>query len=292
MAQAFANFGCEIHLVEAGHGVLPREDRDAAQLIQRSLAGDGVDILCCATNLELRKERADTRLILHSHDRRCDQMADQLLISTGRVPNIDGLGLDAIGVEYDVRAGVKVDDHLRTTHRNIFAAGDVCSAYRFTHAADFQARIVVQNALFPGRAKASRLIIPWCTYTSPEIAHVGLYNAEAEERGIVVDTFEIPFEQLDRAILDSQEDGLARVLVKKGTDRIVGATIVAENAGDLISEVALAMTHQLGLKEIANSIHPYPTQSEAIRKMGDQYNRTRLTPWIRSLLSKWLAWRR
>ncbi len=210
MAQAFANFGAEVFLVEAMHGVLPREDRDAAHLVQQSLESDGVHLLCCGKNLELRTEGTEIHMSVQSHEVSYDQPIDQLLVSVGRTPNVDKLGLETVGVEFDTRTGVHVDDRLRTSNPNIFAAGDVCSAFKFTHAADFLARIVVQNALFPSRAKASRLVIPWCTYTSPEIAHVGLYESEAQEKGIEVETFEIQFDQVDRTnwtarIKDSRE---------------------------------------------------------------------------------------
>jgi pyruvate/2-oxoglutarate dehydrogenase complex dihydrolipoamide dehydrogenase (E3) component len=154
------------------------------------------------------------------------------------------------------------------------------------------ARIVIQNALFKGRAKASALTIPWCTYTSPEIAHVGLYEKDAKERGIELDTYIQEFSDIDRAILAGEAEGFVKVQTKKGTDQIVGATIVAAHAGDLISEITLAMTHGLGLKQIGSTIHPYPTQAEAIRKLGDQFNRTRLTPFVKTLFQKWLSWTR
>ena len=208
------------------------------------------------------------------------------------MPNVEGLELDVVGVEYDTKTGVVVDDRLRTTNRNIFAAGDICSVYKFTHAADFMARIVVQNALFFGRAKASRLVIPWCTYTSPEVAHVGLYAHEAERRGISISTFEQPLSGVDRAVIDGEDNGFVRLHVEAGSDRIIGATVVAANAGDIISHVSLAMTHGIGLRKIAQVIHPYPTQAEAIRKIGDQFNRTRLTPTIKAILNTWLRWNR
>ena len=189
-------------------------------------------------------------------------------------------------------SGVKLDDRLRTTNRRIFAAGDVCSAYKFTHNSDFQARIVVQNALFFGRAKASALTIPWVTYTDPELAHVGLYEHEARKRGIAVKTFVQEFGEVDRAILDGETEGFVRIHVREGSDEIVGATIVAANAGEMISEVTLAMVGRLGLATIARAIHPYPTRSEAIRKIGDAYNRTRLTPRVRSLFERWFRWTR
>jgi pyruvate/2-oxoglutarate dehydrogenase complex dihydrolipoamide dehydrogenase (E3) component len=199
--------------------------------------------------------------------------------------------LEEAGIVYN-KKGVQVNDRLQTSNPNIYAAADICSPYQFTHAADFMARIVIRNALFFGRAKASALTIPWCTYTEPEIAHVGLYEKQAEEQGISVDTFTRELNDVDRSILEGRTNGLVRVHVRKGTDKIVGATVVASNAGDMISELTLAMTHNLGLKHISATIHPYPTQTEAIRQIGDAYNRTRLTPFAKSLFSRLMAWRR
>lgn len=291
LAQSFARFGSKVYLVEAEHGVLPREDRKAAKIVEKSILRDGVNLLCCGRKTELRNDSGTIRLKLESHGKSYDEPIDKLLIAVGRAPNVEGLNLEAVGVEYDKR-GVKVNDRLQTTNSRIYAAGDICSRYQFTHAADFMARIVLRNALFKGRAKASSLVIPWCTYTSPEIAHVGLYEIEAKEKGIEVDTFVQELKEVDRAILEGEDEGFVKVQVRKGTDRIVGATIVARNAGDMISEVTLAMTHGLGLKKIASTIHPYPTQAEAIRKVGDQYNRKRLTPFVKSLFRKWLSWTR
>lgn len=183
---------------------------------------------------------------------------------------------------------MKVNDHLLTTNANIYAAGDICSKYQFTHTADFQARIVIQNALFAvgpfGKKKASDLVIPWATFTSPEIAHVGMYENDAKEAGIEIDTYVQHFSEVDRAILEGKDDGFVKVHTKKGTDTIVGATIVAENAGDMISELTVAITGGLGLSKIGSAIHPYPTQAEAIRKLGDQFSRTRLTPFSKKML--------
>ncbi len=291
LAQAFARFGSQVYLVEAEHGILPREDRVAAGIVQDSLLHDGVKLLCCGRKTEVRNDSGTIRLTLDSHGKSYDEPIDKLLIGAGRAPNVEGLNLEAAGVTYD-KHGVTVNDRLQTSNHRIYAAGDVCSPYKFTHAADFMARIVLQNALFLGRAKASSLTIPWCTYTSPEVAHVGLYDREAEEKGIHVDTFVQELKDVDRAILEGEDEGFVKVHVRKGTDQILGATIVARNAGDMISEITLAMTHGLGLRKIASTIHPYPTQAEAIRKVGDQYNRTRLTPFVKSLFRKWLAWRR
>ena len=226
-----------------------------------------------------------------SHGKNYDLTVDQLLVAVGRAPNVEGLGLETVGVEFD-KKGVKVNDRLQTANPRIYACGDICSPYQFTHAADFMARIVIQNALFKGRAKASSLIIPWATYTSPEIAHVGLYEKEAKEKGIEVDTFTQELSKVDRAILDGETEGFVRVHVRKGTDEIVGATVVATHAGELIGELTLAMKAKIGLKTIGGTIHPYPTQAEAIRKTGDLYNRTRLTPFVKWLMNRWLRFNR
>jgi pyruvate/2-oxoglutarate dehydrogenase complex dihydrolipoamide dehydrogenase (E3) component len=291
MAQSFARLGSEVYLVEATHGILPREDQDAAGIVRAAMERDGVKLLCCGKNLSVSKAPAGIRLQAESHGQGYDLVVDQLLVAAGRAPNVEGLGLETVGVEFDQK-GVKVNDRLQTTNPRVYACGDICSPYQFTHAADFMARIVIQNALFKGRAKASSLIIPWSTYTSPEIAHVGLYEKDAQEQGIEVDTFTVEMTKVDRAILDGETDGFVRVHVRKRTDQIVGATVVAAHAGDLIGELTLAMKGGLGLKTIGATIHPYPTQAEAIRKTGDLYNRTRLTPFIKKLMARWLEWTR
>ena len=164
--------------------------------------------------------------------------------------------------------------------------------WKFTHAADAAARIVIQNALFPGlKKRLSALTMPWCTYTDPEIAHVGMYERDAQEKGLEVDTFVRSLTEVDRGMIDG-EKGFVKVLVKKGTDQILGATIVASHAGEMISEISLAIAGGIGLKTISNVIHPYPTQAEAIKQIGDAYNRTRLTPSLKKLLSIWFQWMR
>jgi pyruvate/2-oxoglutarate dehydrogenase complex dihydrolipoamide dehydrogenase (E3) component len=201
---------------------------------------------------------------------------------------VEGLNLEAAGVQYDKNNGVVVNDRLQTTNPRIFAAGDICLQYKFTHTADATARIVIQNALFMGRKKISALTVPWTTFTDPEIAHVGISEKEARERGIEVDTFVRHLDDVDRAVVDGEEEGFVKVHVKRGTDRILGATVVARHAGEMVSEISLAMVNGLGLKAVANVIHPYPTQAEAIRQVADMYNRTRLTPFARKAFSLWL----
>lgn len=288
MAQTFARFGSEVFLFERGENILPREDPEAAAVVQKHFEKDGVNLLLGAQQMQISPASDSTiRVQVVQQGKPNEVVVDQLLVAVGRAPNTDGLNLEAVDVKYDSR-GVEVDDFLQTTNPRIYAAGDICSKYKFTHAADFQARIVIQNALFAvgpfGKKKSSGLTIPWATYTSPEVAHVGLYEHDAKAAGIEIDTYIQHFSEVDRAILEGQDDGFVKVHTKRGTDTIVGATIVAENAGDLISEITLAITNGLGLGKIGNTIHPYPTQAEAIRKLGDQYSRTRLTPFSKKLL--------
>jgi len=291
LAQAFACFGSKVYLIEAMHGILPREDPEAAEVVKRALLHDGIQFMCCGKNLNISKVNDGRRLTLDSHGEHYDLTVDEILVGAGRTPNVESLGLEEAGVAYE-KSGVKVNDRLQTSNPRIYAAGDICSIYKFTHAADAMARIVIQNALFLGRVKASALTIPWCTYTRPEIAHVGLYEKEAQERGIPVQTFRQDLHNVDRAILDGEAEGFVKVHVRQGTDQILGATVVARHAGEMISELTLAMVGRLGLKSLARTIHPYPTQAEAMKKVADTYNRTRLKPFVKWLLRKWLAWTR
>jgi pyruvate/2-oxoglutarate dehydrogenase complex dihydrolipoamide dehydrogenase (E3) component len=292
LSQAFARFGARVSLIEGQAQILTREDRDAAERVERALVRDGVTLLLGA---EVRRvERRDGEKVLHLvRGGQPEEVAvDEILVGVGRAPNVGGLGLEAAGVACDERSGVRVDDRLRTTNRRIYAAGDVCSPLKFTHNSDFQARLVIQNALFLGRARASALTVPWCTYTDPEIAHVGLYEREARERGIRIRTFVQELEEVDRAVLDGETAGFVKVHVREGTGTIVGATIVAAHAGEMLPELTLALVHGIGLGKIARTIHTYPTQAEAIRKLGDAYNRTRLTPLVRRAFGAWLGWTR
>ncbi|MDX6770156.1 MAG: mercuric reductase [Elusimicrobiota bacterium] len=292
MAQAFARFGSQVTLFEAMHGILTREDQDAAEIVRKSLDRDKVDFLCCVDIERVERSGAVSTVRFKSkHGPSGTKEFDAILVGVGRAPNIEGLDLDKVGVAYD-KFGVKVDDHLRTANARIYAAGDICLAPKFTHTADFSARIVIQNALFMGRKRFSALAIPWCTYTDPEIAHVGLYEKDALAKGLKVRTFVQKLDEVDRAILDGESEGFVKVMVEDGTDKILGATIVASHAGDMISEISVAMNNGVGLAGIGATIHPYPTQAEAVRKLGDAYNRTRLTPFAKSALGAWLGWSR
>ena len=295
LSQAFARFGASVHLLEAANQILIREDRDAADRVAKALRRDGVEIVsACKIGRVFRQSREKVVELECGGEHRAVTV-DEILVAVGRAPNVEGIGLEAAGVNYDPRKGIVVDDYLRTTNPKIFAAGDCCFQYKFTHAADALARIVIQNALFNlpfMKKKASALTIPWCTYTDPEIAHVGMYEKDAREKGMSVRTIVQELNDVDRAILDGEDEGFVKVHVKDGTDQILGATIVAAHAGDIISELTLAMNAGAGLGTIASTIHPYPTQAEAIKKAGDAFNRTRLTPTVKRIFERWLAWTR
>lgn len=292
MAQCFARFGSQVTLIEQASHIMSREEEDAALIVQNAMQKDGVEFVLEAKVIRVEKDGSDRVVVVSRAGQEERIIGDQILVGIGRTPNLDGLGLEAVGVAAHPQQGIEVDDRLRTTNSNIYAAGDVCFKYKFTHSADFLARIVIQNTLFMGRAKASKLIIPWCTYTSPEVAHVGIYPHEAADKGIELNTFTQPLSGVDRAILNGETDGFVRVYCKKGSDQILGATIVTAHAGDMIGEIVMAMKHRIGLGKIASVIHPYPTQAEAVRKLGDQFNRTKLTPTVKSLFNTWLKWTR
>lgn len=296
LAQAFARFGSQVYLIEALHGLMPNEDRDAAEIVEKSMQRDGVTLLCCGKDLNVLKTESGKRLTVDSHGRQYDVTVDEILVGVGRAPNVDGLGLEVVGVDYD-KTGVKVNHRLQTTNPRIFAAGDICSKYKFTHAADAMAQIVIQNALFPhplglGYASVDSLVMPWCTFTEPEIAHVGMYEADAKKRGLEVETYTFKLDEVDRAILDGEDAGFARVHIQKGTDKILGATIVAAHAGDMINEFSVLMTAGAGAKTIASTIHPYPTQAEVNKKVVNLWRKAHFTQRTKNILIKLFAWMR
>ncbi len=290
LAQAFCRFGAQTIITQEKPLFLPKEERDAAQLLSDAFARDGIEVRLNTRAVNVRVEGGLKLVDLVSDDYSITVAVDAILVGTGRIPNVDGLNLEAAGVDFDTVTGIRVDDFLCSSNRRIYAAGDACLEHKFTHTADASARIVVQNALFLGRQRLSALTIPWCTYTDPAIAHVGLYVRQARERDIPVKTFTIPMHDVDRAIADDEEVGFVKIHVKERTDRILGATIVARHAGDMINEITLAMVAGIGLRTLAHVIHAYPTQAEAIKKAADAYNRTRLTPRLQWLLRRWLTW--
>ena len=283
LAQAFALLGTHVTLIEAEAHLLPREDVDAALVLEKRLAHDGVQL----------RLGADVKEVATDGDRMCvvcaggAVLADGLLVATGRTPNVETLSLEAAGVAVGV-GGVQVDSTLRTTNPRIYAAGDVCSEFKFTHAADAMARVVVQNALFFGRRRAGALLIPWCTFTLPEIAHVGLQAAEVCDAA--ADTITVPLAEVDRSSIDEETDGFVRKHHRRG--RILGATIVAPHAGELIGTLASVMRRRGTLAELSNLVFPYPTVSAAMRQAGDRFRRSALTPLARAALGQYFkVWR-
>jgi pyruvate/2-oxoglutarate dehydrogenase complex dihydrolipoamide dehydrogenase (E3) component len=297
LTQAFRRLGSEVVLFDVADQILTREDPDAAAIVQAALVREGVELVL-GCRLE-RVERRGAEKVVHVTCPRAGARTlafDEILVGAGRAPNVEGLGLDTVGVAYHPQRGITVDDFLRTTNPRIYAAGDCAMEWKFTHAADAAAKIVVQNALFSfgpiGRKRLSGLVMPWCTYTDPEIAHVGLYERDAKARGIALDSYQVPIARANRAVTDGQEDGLVKIHVKKGTGEIVGATVVAAHAGELITQLTLAIKQRIPLGAFTNVIYPYPTQAEAIKAAAGLYTRGRLTPRVKRLFTALMKLRR
>ena len=285
LGQAFSRLGVKITILQSGGQLMPPEDADVAELMQNRFKREGIDV-----HLNVQTQRArcrDGKIVLKTNGG--ELSADALLIASGRMPNVGSLNLEAAGVKYDKR-GVEVNNHMQTSQRHIYAAGDVANRLKFTHTADFTARAVVRNILMPLpilRQKVNCAVVPWCTYTDPEVAHVGLGEKQAMKEGTGYDLFVVPLAEVDRAVAESEEEGFAKILTRKGSDEILGAAIVAPHAGDLIHEFVVAMNAGVGLGKIGGMIHAYPTLAELARKAGDKYNKTRLTPRAKKLFA-WL----
>jgi len=292
LAQAFARFGSQVHLVQRGPTLLAKEDSTASIIIQRQFEREGIRLYLGWNTVRANAGDDGKQLHIERNGQAQVLAGDAILVAVGRTPNVEGLELEAAGVQYDAH-GVHVDDHLRTANPRIYAAGDVCTRYQFTHVADAMARVCVQNALFPfPKKRMSGLVIPRCTYTDPEVAHVGLTPAEAAERGIAIDSYREELQEVDRAILDGEDEGFAVVHTQRGQGTVVGCTIVGSHAGEMIGEITLLMAQKLSLGALAGTIHCYPTQVEVLKRIADAYSRTRLTPTVAAMMKRWLAWRR
>ena len=290
LAQAFCRLGSQVIIVQSDPMFLGGEERDAAQLLSEAFARDGIEIHLNTDTTRVRVDGSQKLADLVSDGYQQTVAADQILVGVGSAPNVEGLNLEAAGVSYDTEAGIPVNDFLQTSNPRIYAAGDVCSENKFPHIENTAGRIVVRNALFSGRERLSAQAIPWCTYTDPEIAHIGMYVTEARQKNIPVKTFTVLMHEVDRAITDGEEVGFVKIHVREGTDQILGATVVASHAGEMISELSLAMSAGVGMSALARVNQPYPTQSQAIKLAADAYERTRMTPRRKWLLQKWLSW--
>jgi pyruvate/2-oxoglutarate dehydrogenase complex dihydrolipoamide dehydrogenase (E3) component len=289
LGQAFTRLGIRVTILQSAPRILTREDADAADVVRSRLEREGATVI---TEARVRRVTRENGLVRVSIEGRDDVVGEEMLVAAGRAPNVEGLGLDAVGVAYDDK-GVKVNARLQTTRPHIYAAGDVTGGPQFTHVADHHARVVVRNMLLPWpKARADLSVLTWATYTSPEIGRVGLNESEARTRGITVDVWTQPLATMDRAVVDGETEGFVKVLTRRGSDRIVGATVVAERGGDLVHEIALAMRARVGLSGLSSLIHAYPSYAETARRIGDNYQRTRLTPRVRQLLTALYRWRR
>ena len=295
LAQSMARLGVEVVLIERGPGILSGDDPAAGAIVADRMRKDGVTIHLNAQLVEVRTADTGHICVIQTDAGTIEEAGSHILVGAGRQPNVESLNLDAVGVKWTKRHGVEVDDHLRTANADIFACGDVCSRYKFTHAADFMARIVINNALVASRThlgwqSLSDLVIPHATYTSPEVAAVG--QTPTAGHTPEADCYEVPLAEVHRARLEGQTDGFVRIWTRPGTGEVIGATIVAENAGEMIGQLTMAIKHKIGLGEIAGVIAPYPTQAEAIRLCGDQYRRTKLTPLAAKAIGTFLDWTR
>ncbi len=285
LAQAFARLGTVVEVIELQSRALPADEPEAAALVVQALERDGVRFHFNAKVASAERRGSETVLVLSSGAR---VEADEVLVAAGRRRNLEALALERAGVRFAPRSGIEVNAQLQTSQPGIYAAGDVCARYQFTHNADAQARIVVRNALFAGRARADRLVIPWCTYTRPEVAHAGATRAELEAAKQTFDSFRAEFGALDRGRTDDGADGYAEVFTARGTDRLLGATIVGKDAGEQMAPLVLMMQNGLGLGALGSVVLPYPTRAEYLRRLADAHNRTRLTPFAARTLRWWL----
>jgi pyruvate/2-oxoglutarate dehydrogenase complex dihydrolipoamide dehydrogenase (E3) component len=289
LAQAFQRLGARVTLLSQDARLLPKEDPDVGELLARRFEAEGVTLCLGARATRVEAHGPVKRLRFERDGVEGVVEGEVLLVATGRAPEVGGLGLEAAGVQHGPH-GVEVDDHLRTSNPRIYAAGDICSRFKFTHAADALARVALQNALFFGHKKASALVIPWCTYTAPEVAHVGLTSSEAEAQGAV--TLTVPMSSMDRALLEGDTEGFGRIHVDAKSGRLLGGTLVGAHAGENIGELALAMTMGLTVGALATTVLPYPTRGEVLKRLGDAWNRRRLTPRTKGFLTRLLTWRR
>lgn len=287
LSQVMNRLGVRVTLVETGERILPRDDTDAAEVVQARLREEGVRVLTNSRVTKLEKKSGNTTATIEGAQGTETLTTEAVLLAAGRTPNVEGLDLGAAGVKYD-RRGVEVDASLATSQPHIFACGDIVGPYRFTHTADYQARLVVRNILIPWpRAKGDYRWVPWTTYTDPELAQVGLSEDRAKKEGVPHSVYRFDWSELDRAITEGETLGFVKVLTPPGKDQILGATVVGVHAGDVLHELVVAAKHGIGLAKLSSTIHAYPTLSQSVQRVADIYQRGRLTPTVAKIF-RWL----
>lgn len=291
LAQAMARLGSRVTVLQRGDRLLPQDDPDAGAMLAEVLRDEGIDVRFGTTPILVEREPSGLRVEIDGPGGRETVQTDRILVATGRRPNVETLGLDDAGVASDSR-GVTVDWRHRTTNARVYAAGDVCSPFQFTHAAYAQAEYACLNALLPFRLNARDRVMSWTTFTDPEVAHAGMgWDALHELHGRI-DTYTQPLELNDRARAEGGPRGFARIHCRQGTDRIVAATVVAPHAGEIIVPLSVAITNGWRLRHLQKTIFPYPTWGEVVRKVADEWKFSTFTPITKRLVGAWLRWSR
>ncbi|MEJ2008347.1 MAG: FAD-dependent oxidoreductase [Acidobacteriota bacterium] len=272
MAQAFRRFGSEISVLDVQRHILPRDDAELTEILKQRLAEEGIRFVLGSEIRKVAGNGGTIRVTFRSAASPAEETVegDALLVATGRRPNTDGMNLNAAGVRAG-RSGITVDRHCRTSVKNIFACGDVTGLYQFTHMSEHMAKVAVTTALLHVPMSIDRSNVPWCTYTDPELAHVGASDSELKSLGQRFEVYRFPFTKIDRALTDSETTGLVKVLARKFDGRIYGASILGAHAGEMISEFGLAMRNKVTLRNMADTIHPYPTYGLGNRRAADQW---------------------
>ena len=263
MAQAFQRLGSRVVIVQDEPKFLPREDREASDLLAAVMRREGVDIRLNTRVIGAHLAGRDKVIEVQNYENHYDIPADEVLLSVGRAPNLEGLDLDKAGVLHD-ETGIGIDAFLKTSNPSIYAAGDVCTAYRFTNVAAVSAKVAVDNAFQGAGVSIETLVVPWATFCDPEIAHVGLQAWQARSRGVPIKTYTVMMSEVDRAVTDGCDDGFVKLHVEEGTDRILGATIAADRASEMITAASFAISQGIGLRALSRTIHAYPSQSAAV----------------------------
>ena len=291
LGQVMSRLGVRVTILTDVGRLLPRDDAEASAVVHEAFAAEGIEVVTdCRVEAFRQEPNGDITAELGGDGATRRVTASRLLVATGRSANVEDLGLEAAGVRFEPGAGVPVDGALRTNVRHIYACGDVAGPYRFTHTADYQARLVVRNILLPPplpRAKADYRYVPWVTYVDPEVAHFGLREEDAEAQGVPVDVHRHGNDDLDRAITEAATRGFVKVVTRKGKDTILGATVCAPRAGEILHEIMVAAKHGVGLASLSSTIHGYPTWAQAAQRVADAYQRTRLTPRAKAIFA-WL----